>query len=163
MSIELPHYPQEEDNACGLACLRMVLAAYGTHVSESELKAQTRMVPKGTPIEEVERLARRYGLVAEIQDITVEGLRQVLAEGKLPIAGIDRALFDLSPAERARHSLRNARQHDVIPVKITKSAVTLHDPLQPRISRRTLRLFRQAYETLGGVSVVCAKPETTGR
>lgn len=163
MSIEIPHYAQEKPNTCALACLRMVLAAYGTHVPESELEAQARMVPKGTPIEEVEQLAGRSGLVAEIQHVTVEGLRQILAEGKLPIAIIDRAIFELSPAGRARHSIRNAKQHNVIPVKITKRSVILHAPLQPRISRRTLHLFRQAYEALGGVSVVCAKPETPGR
>jgi ABC-type bacteriocin/lantibiotic exporter with double-glycine peptidase domain len=159
MSIEIPHYAQEKRNTCALACLRMVLAAYGTHVPESELEAQARTEAAGTPIEEVERLARRYGLVAEIRQVTVEGLRQLLAEGKLPIAGIDRAIYDLSPEERRHHRLRNAKQHDVIPVKIGDRWVILHDPLEPRISRRTLRLFHQAYEALGGVSVVCAKPE----
>ena len=86
MSIELPHYTQEEVNTCALACLRMVLAASGTHVPESELQAEARVVSKGAPIEELERLARRYGLVAETQHATVEHLRQLLAAGKLPIA-----------------------------------------------------------------------------
>jgi ABC-type bacteriocin/lantibiotic exporter with double-glycine peptidase domain len=159
MSVELPHYTQEEDNTCALACLRMVLAAYGAHVPESELKAQAKMVPTGTPIEELERLARRYGLVAEIQHATVEHLRQFLAAGKLPVAFIDRAIFKLSPAERRHHSIRQAIQHNVIPVTIMERSVTLHDPLEPRIRRRTLRLFRQAFEALGGVAVVCSAPE----
>jgi ABC-type bacteriocin/lantibiotic exporter with double-glycine peptidase domain len=159
MSVEVPHYTQGEDNTCALACLRMVLAAFGTHVPESELKAQARMVPKGTPIEELERLARRYGLVAEIQHTTVEHLRQVLAAGKLPVAFIDRAIFQLSPADRRHHSIREAIQHNVIPVTITERSVTLHDPLEPRIGRRTLRLFRQAYDALGGVAIVCSTPE----
>jgi ABC-type bacteriocin/lantibiotic exporter with double-glycine peptidase domain len=159
MSIEIPHYEQEKDNTCALACLRMVLAAYGKDVEEGELAAQAQLEETGTPIEELERLARRHGLVAEIRHVTVEGLRQVLAEGKLPIVFIDRAVFELPPAERRHHSLRNAKQHHVIPVKITARSVTLHDPLQTRASRRTLRLFRQAYDALGGVSVVCAKSE----
>jgi ABC-type bacteriocin/lantibiotic exporter with double-glycine peptidase domain len=163
MSIELPHYTQEEDNTCALTCLRMVLAAYGTHVPASELKAQARMVPQGAPIEELERLARRYGLVAETQHTTVEDLRQLLAVGKLAIAFIDRAIFKLSPAERRHHSIRKAIQHNVIPVTITERSVTLHDPLEPRIRRRTLRLFRQAYEALGEVAVVCSRPEQTGQ
>src|SRR6266571_2622238 len=91
MSIELPHYGQEKRNTCALACLRMVLAAYGTHVPESELEARAGMTPKGTPIDELERLARQFGLVAEMQEATVEDLRRILAEGKLPIALIDRA------------------------------------------------------------------------
>jgi hypothetical protein len=46
MTIELPHYLQEKDNTCALACLRMVLAACDTHVQESGLEAQARMEPK---------------------------------------------------------------------------------------------------------------------
>src|SRR5262249_24676028 len=71
----------------------MVLAAYGTHVSESGLKAQARMVAEGTPIEELERLARRYGLVADLQDITVERRRQALEEGKMERKGLERAFL----------------------------------------------------------------------
>lgn len=158
MSIALPHYTQKKRNTCALACLRMVLAAYGTYVQEGELEAQARMVPQGTPIGELERLARQYGLVAEIQDTTVRGLRHLLAERKLPIAFIDRAVFELTPAERARHSIRNAIMHNVIPVKITDTSVTLHDPREPRVTRKTMRLFRQAYEGLGGRCIVCAAP-----
>jgi hypothetical protein len=55
----------------------MVLAAYGMQVPESELAAQAGMDVKGTPIGELERLARHYGLVARIQDTTVEGLRHI--------------------------------------------------------------------------------------
>jgi hypothetical protein len=134
----------------------MVLAACGTHVPEGELETQARMEKRGTPIDELERLARRYGVVAEIQDTTVEGLRLLLADGKLPIAFIDRAVFDLTPAERARHTLRDAILHTVIPVKITDTSVTLHDPRFSHATRRTVRLFRKAYDMLGGRSVVCS-------
>jgi hypothetical protein len=75
----------------------MVLAAYGRHVQESELEAQARMEPKGTRIDELERLARQYRLVAEVRDTTVEELKGVLGEGKLPIVYIDRAVFELTP------------------------------------------------------------------
>ncbi len=53
--------------------------------------------------------------------------------------------------------LRNAIIHNVIPTKITKSFVTLHDPRQQSITRHTIRLFRRAYEGLGGRCVVCWK------
>jgi len=159
MSIELPHYTQEKHNTCALACLRMVLAGYGVHVRESELEAQARMDVKGMPIDELARLARHFGLVAGIQDTTVAGLRRLLAEGRLPIAFIDRAVFDLSPRQRARHSLRNAIIPNVIPVHVTARSVTLHDPRQPRVTRKTIRLFRRAYSGLGGRCVVCSMPK----
>jgi ABC-type bacteriocin/lantibiotic exporter with double-glycine peptidase domain len=109
MSIAIPYFAQEKRNTCALACLRMVLAAYGSHVPESELEAQARLEPTGTPIEEVKRLAQVHGLAAEIRHVTVEELRQILAEGKLPIAYIDRAIFELSPAKRRRHSIKKAK------------------------------------------------------
>ncbi len=157
MSIELPLYTQEKRNTCALACLRMVLAAYGRHVQESELEAQASMERKGTRIDELERLARQFQLVAEIQETTVEELRWILAAGKLPIVYIDRAVFELSRRQRTRHSIRDAIIHNVIPTQVTAKSVTFHDPRLPRITRRTSRLFGQAFSSLGGRCVVCSK------
>jgi hypothetical protein len=162
MSIELPHYTQEKDNTCALACLRMVLSAYGTHVQEGELEAQARMEPKGTRIDELERLARQFLLVAEDRETTVEGLGRIPAEGKLPIVYIDRAVFELRPRQRARHSIRDAIIHNVIPIRVTAKSVTFHDPRLPRITRKTTRLFGQAFRSLGGRCVVCSKPAARG-
>jgi hypothetical protein len=159
MSTGLPLYRQEKKNTCALACLRMVLASYGTDVEEGTLEGQTHMELDGTEIGEVERLGRQFGLVADIQEATVEQLRHLLAEGKLPIVYIDRAVFDLSPRQRAQHSIRDAIIHTVIPTQVTARFVTFHDPRQPRVTRKTTRLFSRAYEALGGHCVVCAKPE----
>jgi hypothetical protein len=159
MSIKLPHHRQEKDNTCGLACPRMVLAAAGVQVQESELEAQARMDPRGAPLDELERLARRHRLVAEVRQATVDDLRRLLAEGKLPIALIDRSVFDLNAGQRARHSIRDAILHNVIPVQVTDKTVTMEDPRLPGVARRTVRLFRQAYEILGGYCVVGARPE----
>jgi hypothetical protein len=52
MNIELPLYAQERPNTCALACLRMVLAAYGTHLDESAIEAVATMEDEGAPIEE---------------------------------------------------------------------------------------------------------------
>ncbi len=158
MSIELPLYRQEKRNTCALACLRMVLAAYGTDVEEDVLEGKARMEPDGTDIGELERLARRFGLVADVQETTINQIRRLLADGKLGIAYIDRAVFDLTPAGRARHSLRAARIHTVIPTRVSEATVTYHDPLPPRAARKSIGVFRLAYEGLGGRCVVCSKP-----
>jgi ABC-type bacteriocin/lantibiotic exporter with double-glycine peptidase domain len=63
----------------------MVLASYGTDVEEGTLEGQAHMDPDGTEIGELERLGRQFGLAADIQEATVEQLRHLLAEGKLPI------------------------------------------------------------------------------
>src|SRR5207244_12781496 len=91
MSIELPLYGQEKPNTCALACLRMVLAAFGTDIAESTIEAQARMQRRGTAIDELQRLARRFHLSAELQDTTVEELRLVLAAGGVALGFLDRA------------------------------------------------------------------------
>ena len=57
MSTGLPHYRQEKKNICALACLRMVLAAFGTDVEEGMLQVEAHMETDGTEIAELERLA----------------------------------------------------------------------------------------------------------
>jgi Peptidase C39 family len=159
MSTGLPHYRQEKKNTCALACLRMVLASFGSYVEEGVLQGKAHMETDGTAIGELERLARQFGLVADIEEATVEQLRDLLAEGKLPIVYIDRAIFELSPRQRAQHSIRDAVIHTVVTTQITARFVTYHDPRQARVTRKTTVLFRQAYEALGGHCVVCFKPE----
>lgn len=157
MSTALPLYRQEKRNTCALACLRMVLAAFGTAVEEGTFENLAPMEPDGTDIGELERLARSFGIVANIQEASVEQLRELLAAGKLPIAYIDRAVFDLTPAQRAKHTLRYAKIHVVIPTRIGAASVTYHDPMPPRVARRSLRLFRLAYDRLGSRCVVCSR------
>ncbi|MCI0682649.1 MAG: cysteine peptidase family C39 domain-containing protein [Gemmataceae bacterium] len=123
MGFKLPLYKQQKDNTCALACLRMVLAAFGTKVSEATIEAAARLEEKGTDIVELQRLARHFNIAAEIEEATVEDLRRLLDENRLAIAYIDRAVYELSPAERTTHHLRHAKLHTVIPVRITAKAV----------------------------------------
>jgi hypothetical protein len=83
----------------------MVLAAYGVQVDEGSIEVQAQLEPTGTAIGELERIARQFGLAAEVLERTTEQLRELLAEGKLAIAYIDRAVYDLTPVQRTRHSL----------------------------------------------------------
>jgi ABC-type bacteriocin/lantibiotic exporter with double-glycine peptidase domain len=159
MSIELPLYAQKKRNTCALACLRMVLAAFGTKVAENVLESQARMVEDGMPIEELERLARQFNLAAEIRETTVGELASLRADGRLAIAYIDRAVFGLDPRRRRSYFPRNPKIHTVIPTHVTTTYVTFHDPLPPRITRRTIEVFQRAHQILGGYCVVCSKAE----
>jgi hypothetical protein len=118
----------------------MVLAAFGTIVEEHALEAEARMEKRGTLIDELLRLARQYRLGAEIQVTTVGDLHRILAEGRLPIAFIDRAVFDLNPRQRSEHRLRDAIIHTVIPTRVTAGRITFHDPLPPCIARKSVRV-----------------------
>src|SRR5438876_8422278 len=90
-----PLFLQERPDTCALACLRMVLAAYGIAVDESTLVSQAKMEPGGTAIDEVERLARSFGLRAVIQDPTTDEIGALLASGQLAIVYLNRRVFDL--------------------------------------------------------------------
>jgi hypothetical protein len=68
-------------------------------------------------------------------------------------------VFELRAEQRARHSIRDAIIHTVIPTGVTAKSVIYHDPRLPQVSCKTIRLFRHAYLSLGGRCVVCAKPE----
>ena len=135
----------------------MVLEAFGSSVEESTIEADARMEEEGTEIGELERLARLFGLVADIQEVAIEHFPELLEQGKWAMSYIDRAVFDLNPDERMRHTLRKAKIHVVIPTRISAESVYSHDPLLGREVRRSLRLFRLAYEPLGNRCVVCSK------
>ncbi len=139
----------------------MVLTAFDRNFEERTLEDQAIMEPQGTEIGEPARLARHCGLIANVRVATIEQLRQVLREGKFAITYIDRAVFDLTPRQRTEHRLRDARIHTVIPNCITVAAVTYYDPMPPARIRRSMRLFRMAYERLGSYCVVCESPYGT--
>jgi ABC-type bacteriocin/lantibiotic exporter with double-glycine peptidase domain len=67
-----PHYRQEKRNTCALACLRMVLASFGTYVEEGVLRGEAHLETDGTGIAELELLSRQFGLVANVEEATVE-------------------------------------------------------------------------------------------
>jgi ABC-type bacteriocin/lantibiotic exporter with double-glycine peptidase domain len=152
MSIKLPLYAQEKRNTCALACLGMVLAAFGTEVAEGTLEEEARMEEGGTPIEELERLANQFHLIAEIQETTTEELKAILAAGNLPIAYIDRAAF--ASKRRKKYIPRHPVIHTVIPIRISENFVSFHDPLSSRIARRTIHSFQIAHKILGNRCVV---------
>src|SRR5947209_5154583 len=131
MSTELPLYRQEKPRTCALACLRMILAAYGTTVTERELEAQARLEPQGTQIDELARLAREFGLAASVEEATVADLQAILAAGQFPITYVNRTVFELRSLLQERSALRHYRFHSVIPTRVTESYVTFHDPLPP--------------------------------
>jgi hypothetical protein len=137
----------------------MVLAAFGTQVAEAFLEADARMVEGGTPIEELERLARLFGLRAHVQQATVEQLRVVLAEGNYPIVYLNRTVFDLPSLHQLRLALTDPKLHAVVPTRISDRFVTFHDPLPPRITRRSIARFDRAQRFLGYAPLVCGKPE----
>ena len=159
MSSSVPQFRQESPNTCALACLRMVLAAFGTSVDEATLVRQATMTPTGTDILEVERLGRAYGLIAEVRRATVEELQELLDAGCLAIVYLNRRILNARNIRSARRSIQEALIHCVVPTRFTAQFVTYHDPLADPPQRRSIARFAGAHAHLDSPCVVCRKPD----
>jgi ABC-type bacteriocin/lantibiotic exporter with double-glycine peptidase domain len=154
MARSLPLLKQEREDSCALACLRMVLAARGTMLPEAELQRRVRMEEGGTDLEELERLARTFGLVADAQAATTGQIREFLYARSHVIAYINRAVFDLPSLGDLTPALRSLRVHSVVPIRVTATHVTFHDPRLPAVVRKTIRRFEAAQRHLGSACLV---------
>jgi ABC-type bacteriocin/lantibiotic exporter with double-glycine peptidase domain len=155
MNSSPPLLIQERPDTCALACLRIVLAAFGVVVDEATLVRQAVMEPGGTAITEVARLAMSYGLEASVQVVEMEQLRSLMADGYLAIVYLNRRIFDLRNVRNIRRALREALIHCVVPTRITNASVLFHDPLHLQPQRRSRRRFAAAQAFLGNTCVIC--------
>jgi ABC-type bacteriocin/lantibiotic exporter with double-glycine peptidase domain len=92
----VPFLPQEEDS-CGPSSLAMVLQYLGRDARTYELIRETRTEGlRGTLITDLAAAARRRGVVAEIENLDLEGLRESIASGVPPILLVDVGTWVLS-------------------------------------------------------------------
>lgn len=74
----VPFIPQHEMTECGAACLAMILASYGRHVSVAELREEQLVSRDGASVLDLVRAAKQHGLVAKaLKAETVEALAGV--------------------------------------------------------------------------------------
>jgi len=117
--LPVPHFEQSRDGACLPACLRMVLAYWGHHYSETEMAKILGTKDFGTPISNVERI-RQYGYQVEMGMITETQLKAHLVAGSPVIARVWTAMLDYWPAE--------VSSHVVVVVGFDEAYVYLNDP-----------------------------------
>jgi ABC-type bacteriocin/lantibiotic exporter with double-glycine peptidase domain len=143
MKSKPPFFAQERPDTCALACLRMVLAAFGKETTEEQLVRAANMETGGVDIENLERLARAYGLDPELAQLELDDLAALTEEGGLCIAFLNRLSLD---GELAVHA--------VVPVSVSPRFVTFLDPLrgQRRVSKQK---FQAAQRWLANWAVVC--------
>jgi hypothetical protein len=84
--LAVPDVRQDTDYSCGASALQAVLAYWGVDVRESALVKALRSDPKnGTRPEEIIRVARNYGLRAEMrEEISIADLRQAW-QNEIPV------------------------------------------------------------------------------
>lgn len=127
-----PFVAQERPDSCAVACLRMLLAQRGEHVSEPELVRKTTLDKGGLTPEELAALSRACGLPARERIVNDDELADLVAGGRYPIVYLYRKFLD---------GVKNV--HAVIPIRFSRQFVTLLDPLRGK-RRVSLRKFAQA-------------------
>src|SRR5438105_8702348 len=85
---------QERPDSCAVACLRMLLAHRGEDLSEDDLIQAADMPPGGLDPEELQSLARRYGLAADVRQAELVALRDLLTAHQFPIVYLYRQPID---------------------------------------------------------------------
>ena len=82
--LPVPDVRQSTEYSCGATALQAVLGYYGIDVREAVLMGKLHCVPKqGTRPESIERVARAYGLQAELrQHVTLADLQKELDLGR---------------------------------------------------------------------------------
>ena len=162
MTRPLPLLKQEREDTCALACLRMVLAARGTMISERDLWRRAQMVEGGVEIQELERLAQALGLIASAREATAQQIRELLRAGSNVIAYLNRSVFELRTLRHLGPALRSFKAHAVVPAHLTARHVTFQDP-HPRLAgviRKTIRRFEAAQRHMGCACLVVSVEDT---
>ena len=110
----VPFLPQEEDT-CGPSSLAMVLRFMGGDASTSSLAGETRTAGlKGTLITDLAAAARRRGFAAEIADLDLKRLKELISAGVPVILLVDLGTWVLS------------RPHYLLAYGWTKDGVVAH-------------------------------------
>lgn len=116
-----PWYRQELDESCLPACLRMVLAGHGVHLSEKRLRKLCGCQPGfGTHSSEVVRAAQALGFTRSVETyrLSLHDLRDTIRSGVFPIVGVN--LYEL----RGSWS-----PHALVVVGVKARSVEVNDPL----------------------------------
>jgi ABC-type bacteriocin/lantibiotic exporter with double-glycine peptidase domain len=154
MARTLPLLKQEREDSCALAYLRMILAARGTVQTEAELEQRVHREEGGIYIEELERLARTFGLAASVEEANARQIRELLDAGSDVIAYVNRSVFDLPSLSHLALALRTLQVHAVVPVRVTARHVIFHDPRLPAILSKTVRRFEAAQQHMRSTCLV---------
>ncbi len=130
-TLNVPYCPQETDDTCAPACLRMALGYRfpDKAVSEAEIAKRCRCVPgKGCWVRDVFRAARRCKLnPIWLQDADIETEVRAALDGGCPVvANVQlRVLPYYLPYQRGEQPLM---WHSVLVIGMDDQHVYLHDP-----------------------------------
>jgi ABC-type bacteriocin/lantibiotic exporter with double-glycine peptidase domain len=140
---------QEHPSSCVAACLRMVLASFGQHHSESDIRRLLGNPRFGITLRQAADRLRAAGSVTRWHaDWGLDDIRDCLRDGAYPIVGIERRFFGHPSAT-----------HAVVITAVQRVEVKMLDPLlgpTPQIPR--IATFAAAWRSAGQEALVLLSP-----
>ena len=146
MSSKPPFIGQERSDTCMIACLRMLLAHRGKHITEASLleHVSLELEQGGIDPDQLAALARREGLNAEVRQLALDSIAELVQKELYPIVLLDRSFLD------------GEFSHAVIPFRFTRRYVNVLDPLRGE-RRISLRKFVQACRRVDRWAVIWSR------
>jgi len=134
----LPLIAQEQATGCVAACVRMVLAALGFSLSESEIRSRCDHSSLGMRLNQVAAGLTDLPVVVEYNtDWSIDDLADATRQSIFPIVGID-----------LRYIEGLFAFHAVVVAHVTREQIVVHDPLHVQNPRPIgLPAFAEAWES----------------
>jgi ABC-type bacteriocin/lantibiotic exporter with double-glycine peptidase domain len=117
--MRVPHLPQEREYSCLAACVRMVLASFGSHHGEGELRALLKTRPAGTSPGTLAIRLPEIGFDAAVFDGSLPLLRQFVVSQQPCIVHLWTTALPHWDSEAL---------HAVVVTDIDDVSVTINDP-----------------------------------
>lgn len=136
-------YPQETDDSCVPACLRMVFSIFNFAIPEIELRALCDCTIFGTEAWQAVEAARRLGFAQTTkQNLELAELQSLLVAGHFPIVYVNMLPLDT-----------NRSVHALVVLGIEDDLITVYDPNQGE-RQMPLDRFLQAWQMKHKLTII---------
>ncbi|MBI4671680.1 MAG: hypothetical protein HY741_08450 [Chloroflexi bacterium] len=135
----LPVYLQETPYSYVAACLRIVFAHFGTHVTEDELRERSYTTLWGTSTTDAVRCAVQYGFEATLERGTAQELGNWIADGFSPIVII---------------RLPSYGKHVVVIESLERAEIVYIDPADGKRHKEPLETLLATWQGGGGETLL---------
>jgi ATP-binding cassette subfamily B protein len=142
---KLQFHKQEKAYSCAVACLKMILKAFGKDIDESELRRLCNTTELGTFADDIVSCAMELGFNAEKTYLVVDDLKKLKEEDIYPIVYVN------------TYSLNGIfATHAIIIEGIENGEVMIIDPVDGR-KTVPLEIFNNLWDACNNLTIIIKK------
>ena len=142
---KLQFHKQEMAYSCAVACLKMVLEAFGKGIDESELRRLCNTTELGTFADDIVSCAIELGFKAEKTYLAIDNLKRLMEKDIFPIVYVN------------TYSLNSIfATHAIIVEEIEDGEVMIIDPLDGR-KTVPLKIFDNLWDACNNLTIIVKK------